>query len=220
MTTAWRSIRQGAESAVLGQLRRAWHERSTPSQGTWDAATSELASLREELNGLVNALHRRRENGLSPMRPSGALSRPGGGSARPHMAGSPRPRRDDARQPACSLPRASSRLGIGRIGGGSSASRRRGHPVVSGLARRHGRGDPGRGADAWGAPGQRSGVRRGDRPALPARDLRRHARAGGARQLPRTLRGALRGPPSSPMVPATCAGPSTRASAFRRRRLS
>ncbi|WP_286965180.1 DUF3320 domain-containing protein [Methylobacterium sp.] len=53
------------KSAVLGQLRRAWHERSTPSQGTWDAATSELASLREELNGLVNALHRRRENGLS-----------------------------------------------------------------------------------------------------------------------------------------------------------
>ena len=53
------------KSAVLGQLRRAWHERTTPTQGAWDAAAGELASLREELNGLVNALHRRRENGLS-----------------------------------------------------------------------------------------------------------------------------------------------------------
>lgn len=53
------------KSAVLGQLRKAWHERSTPAQGNWDAAASELKSLREELNGLVNALHRRRENGLS-----------------------------------------------------------------------------------------------------------------------------------------------------------
>lgn len=53
------------KSAVLGQLRRAWHERSTPSQGAWDAAATELATLREELNSLVHALHRRRENGLS-----------------------------------------------------------------------------------------------------------------------------------------------------------
>ena len=53
------------KSAVLGQLRRAWHERAAPEQGAWDAATGELADLRGELNGLVTALHRRRENGLS-----------------------------------------------------------------------------------------------------------------------------------------------------------
>ncbi|MER2265587.1 DUF3320 domain-containing protein [Methylobacterium oxalidis] len=53
------------KSSVLAQLRKAWHERSVPSEGAWDAATSELAVLRQELNGLVNALHRRRENGLS-----------------------------------------------------------------------------------------------------------------------------------------------------------
>ncbi len=56
---------QVAEIRRARPLRRAWHERTTPSQGAWDAATSELASLREELNGLVSALHRRRENGLS-----------------------------------------------------------------------------------------------------------------------------------------------------------
>ncbi|SEH89064.1 AAA domain-containing protein [Methylobacterium sp. 275MFSha3.1] len=67
------------KSAVLGQLRRAWHERSTPSQGTWDAATSELASLREELNGLVNALHRRRENGLSAYEAFGRVIAAGNG---------------------------------------------------------------------------------------------------------------------------------------------
>ncbi|KQP49025.1 DUF3320 domain-containing protein [Methylobacterium sp. Leaf108] len=53
------------KSAVLGQLRRAWHERATPSQGAWNTAAGDLARLREELNGLVSALHRRRENGLS-----------------------------------------------------------------------------------------------------------------------------------------------------------
>ncbi len=92
------------KSAVLGQLRRAWHERSTPSQGTWDAATSELASLREELNGLVNALHRRRENGLPPMRPSGVSSRPAAASLRSSSHGritSPTTRR---RSPTCARP--------------------------------------------------------------------------------------------------------------------
>lgn len=67
------------KSAVLGQLRKAWHERTTPSQGTWDAATSELASLREELNGLVNALHRRRENGLTAYEAFGRVIAAGSG---------------------------------------------------------------------------------------------------------------------------------------------
>ncbi|MGU3361954.1 DUF3320 domain-containing protein [Methylobacterium sp. M6A4_1b] len=53
------------KSAVLGQLRRAWHERADPTQVDWQEATRTLADLRAELNGLVQALHRRRENGLS-----------------------------------------------------------------------------------------------------------------------------------------------------------
>ena len=53
------------KSAVLGQLRRAWHARAAPEQAEWPGATRALASLRAELNGLVQALHRRRENGLT-----------------------------------------------------------------------------------------------------------------------------------------------------------
>ncbi|WP_082487021.1 DUF3320 domain-containing protein [Methylobacterium sp. Leaf89] len=53
------------KSAVLGQLRRAWHARAAPAQTEWPGATRTLASLRAELNGLVQALHRRRENGLT-----------------------------------------------------------------------------------------------------------------------------------------------------------
>ena len=53
------------KSSVLAQLRRAWHERATPTQGDWDRATGELTQVRDELNGLVAALHRRRENGLT-----------------------------------------------------------------------------------------------------------------------------------------------------------
>ncbi|MCJ2036131.1 DUF3320 domain-containing protein [Methylobacterium sp. J-068] len=53
------------KSTVLAQLRRAWHERATPTRGEWDRATGELTQIRDELNGLVAALHRRRENGLT-----------------------------------------------------------------------------------------------------------------------------------------------------------
>ncbi len=56
--------------------------------------------------------------------------------------------------------------------------------MVAGLARRHERGD----RDRRGCPGvlarERPGFRRGDRPAVPARDLYRHARARGPRQRP------------------------------------
>ncbi len=33
------STKAQKKSAVLGQLRRAWHGRATPTQGAWDAAT-------------------------------------------------------------------------------------------------------------------------------------------------------------------------------------
>ena len=53
------------KSAVLGQLKQAWHERSMPAAEDWQGATAELAQLRDELNNLVSALHRRRSNGMS-----------------------------------------------------------------------------------------------------------------------------------------------------------
>ncbi|KQP59278.1 DUF3320 domain-containing protein [Methylobacterium sp. Leaf112] len=53
------------KSSVLAQLRKAWHERAAPSRAEWGAATGELGILRTELNRLVTALHRRRENGMS-----------------------------------------------------------------------------------------------------------------------------------------------------------
>lgn len=53
------------KSQVLGQLRAAWFERRAAGVNDWEAATSELWTLRNELNGLVTALHARRSNGLS-----------------------------------------------------------------------------------------------------------------------------------------------------------
>ncbi|MDR3474074.1 MAG: DUF3320 domain-containing protein [Devosia sp.] len=53
------------KSAVLGQLKQAWHDRSMPSADKWDEETALLATLRDELNALVVALHRRRSNGLN-----------------------------------------------------------------------------------------------------------------------------------------------------------
>ena len=53
------------KSIVLGQLKTAWHDRSASDAAGWQAATSELAKLRDELNRLVVALHRRRENGMT-----------------------------------------------------------------------------------------------------------------------------------------------------------
>ncbi|MCC6917764.1 MAG: DUF3320 domain-containing protein [Alphaproteobacteria bacterium] len=52
------------KSQVLGQLKAAWHERAKPSADDWQDATGELSSLRDELNALVSALHRRRPNGI------------------------------------------------------------------------------------------------------------------------------------------------------------
>ncbi|BAS00914.1 DNA helicase related protein [Blastochloris viridis] len=53
------------KSAVLGQLKMAWHERSAPSTEGWHVATAVLARLRDELNALVQALHRRRPSGMT-----------------------------------------------------------------------------------------------------------------------------------------------------------
>jgi very-short-patch-repair endonuclease len=53
------------KSNVLAQLKSAWHERQAASSTGWAGATSDLGALKDELNALVAALHRRRANGLS-----------------------------------------------------------------------------------------------------------------------------------------------------------
>ncbi|MGD9507785.1 MAG: DUF4011 domain-containing protein [Geminicoccaceae bacterium] len=53
------------KSEVLGQLKAAWSGRSSAAVSDWETATGELWTLRNELNGLVTALHARRSNGLS-----------------------------------------------------------------------------------------------------------------------------------------------------------
>lgn len=53
------------KSEVLAQLRSAWHDRTSPREDEWGAATQDLKSLRDELNALVSALHRVRSNGLT-----------------------------------------------------------------------------------------------------------------------------------------------------------
>ena len=53
------------KSAVLAQLKNAWHERSQLSEGDWRAKGDELQGLRQQLNELVASLHRRRANGMT-----------------------------------------------------------------------------------------------------------------------------------------------------------
>ena len=53
------------KTAVLARLKAAWHDRQAPTEGDWEAATADLGALRDELNGLVAALHRRHPNGLT-----------------------------------------------------------------------------------------------------------------------------------------------------------
>ncbi|GLK77679.1 hypothetical protein GCM10008171_29330 [Methylopila jiangsuensis] len=69
------------KSSVLAQLKTAWHERAAPAVDEWPQATAELAALRDELNGLVRALHRRRENGMTAYEAFGRAMPGGAGIA-------------------------------------------------------------------------------------------------------------------------------------------
>ena len=63
------------KTAVLGQLGRAQSAAETEDQQGWTAAKSDLAALREELNGYVRELHRPGRNGWTPFRAIGAVLR-------------------------------------------------------------------------------------------------------------------------------------------------
>jgi very-short-patch-repair endonuclease len=53
------------KSSVLEQLATAWRERGVSTEEHWEAAAAQLRTRRDQLNQLVSALHRRRENGMT-----------------------------------------------------------------------------------------------------------------------------------------------------------
>ena len=56
---------KSTKSEVLRQLGRAWDARGGRSPDEWEAETTRLRTLRDELNGHVRALHHRHPNGWS-----------------------------------------------------------------------------------------------------------------------------------------------------------
>ncbi|MGH6675418.1 MAG: DUF4011 domain-containing protein, partial [Xanthobacteraceae bacterium] len=61
------------KAAVLNQLRAAWEARAALAATAWEGATSDLKALRDQLNSLVVALHRRHRNGLTAYRALGRV---------------------------------------------------------------------------------------------------------------------------------------------------
>ena len=53
------------KSAVLARLGEAWHHRARVEAPGWEETAAELASSRNALNALVEAVHRRRGNGMT-----------------------------------------------------------------------------------------------------------------------------------------------------------
>jgi len=53
------------KSSVIEQLAMAWRERGGADEENWATANAQLKAKRDELNRLVSALHRRRENGMT-----------------------------------------------------------------------------------------------------------------------------------------------------------
>src|SRR5260370_1907566 len=54
------------KSNVLSQLESAWRGRPPPTDTEWATQTSNLKTLRDELNALVRSLHSRHANGIRP----------------------------------------------------------------------------------------------------------------------------------------------------------
>jgi len=61
------------KSEVLAQLRTAWERRAEGVESDWAQATDGLATLRDELNALVSALHRRHANGMTAYKAMGRV---------------------------------------------------------------------------------------------------------------------------------------------------
>ena len=53
------------KNVVLAQLKNAWESRAADAAHEWSDATTDLKRLRDKLNGVVAALHRRHRNGMT-----------------------------------------------------------------------------------------------------------------------------------------------------------
>jgi very-short-patch-repair endonuclease len=53
------------KTAVLNQLKAAWETRAESASVEWEGATTDLKAVRDRLNAVVYALHRRHRNGLT-----------------------------------------------------------------------------------------------------------------------------------------------------------
>ena len=51
---------------VLGQLKRAWEHAVTNIDNKWDVESEKLLKIRNEINDVINALHKKGRNGLTP----------------------------------------------------------------------------------------------------------------------------------------------------------
>ena len=61
------------KTEVLAQLKNAWERRADSVESDWAKSTDSLAALRDELNALVSALHRRRANGMTARQAMGRV---------------------------------------------------------------------------------------------------------------------------------------------------
>jgi hypothetical protein len=61
------------KTAVLNQLKAAWETRAEGATVAWEGATSDLKALRDRLNAVVVALHRRHRNGLTAHKAMGRV---------------------------------------------------------------------------------------------------------------------------------------------------
>jgi very-short-patch-repair endonuclease len=63
------------KGVVLNQLKSAWETHAETAAAAWDGATADLKVLRDELNAVVRALHRRHRNGLTVQQEMGRVIR-------------------------------------------------------------------------------------------------------------------------------------------------
>ena len=61
------------KTSVLNQLKSAWESRAADTVAEWELATSDLKAVRDQLNAVVRALHRRHRNGLTVQRALGRV---------------------------------------------------------------------------------------------------------------------------------------------------
>ena len=76
------------KSEVLAQLSRAWNTSAQKTEAAWRAEAEQLKAVRDQLNGVVDYMHTRRRNGLTPHYAIGVCVRDGHLAERLSLSGS------------------------------------------------------------------------------------------------------------------------------------